>query len=312
VPLQGERILMTGMTGQVGASLALGLAPLNEIWGLARYSKPGSREAVEAMGIHPVVADYTTGDLSGVPDDCTYVIHVAADTDPETIEIGLEQNAFGPGRLFDHCRRAKAWFYTSTTGVYWDHPDPYYRYKETDRVGGSTRVTTRFHYGTSKLAGEVVTRSLSQLHGVPAVLARLNVSYGRGGNGGLPGVLIDNLLAGQPITVNADWPMVCGPIHEDDLVEHVGPLLDSAVVGGNIVNWAGDEAVALEEFAPYIADLLGVPCRFEPTTVTRAYPRATDNTKRVSITGPNRVHWRDGFARVIADRHPELSIGARG
>ena len=54
-------------------------------------------EAVEALGITPVVCDYTTGDFSGVPDDFDYVFHAAADVFPVDIETGLRQNAEGTG-----------------------------------------------------------------------------------------------------------------------------------------------------------------------------------------------------------------------
>jgi UDP-glucuronate 4-epimerase len=145
--LTGQRILMTGMTGQVGGSLATQLAPENEVFGLARYTASGSRERVESMGVIPIVGDYTTGDFTGVPSDVDYVIHVAADCVPESIDEGIRQNAEGTGLLLNHCPKAKGWFYTSTTGVYWDHPDDQYAYRETDRCGGSTRVTRDFITG---------------------------------------------------------------------------------------------------------------------------------------------------------------------
>ena len=88
--LKNARLLMTGLTGQLAGSIAAILAPHNEIYGLARYSKPGSREAVEALGITPIVCDYTSGDFSGVPDDFDYVFHAAADVFPVDIETGLK------------------------------------------------------------------------------------------------------------------------------------------------------------------------------------------------------------------------------
>ena len=133
--LKNARLLMTGLTGQLAGSIAAILAPQNEIYGLARYSKPGSREAVEALGIIPLVCDYTSGDFTGVPDDFDYVFHAAADVFPADIETGIRQNAEGTGLLLNHLNRARAWIYVSTSGVYWDHPDPWYAYQETDRCG---------------------------------------------------------------------------------------------------------------------------------------------------------------------------------
>ena len=93
---------MTGLTGQLAGSIAAILAPHNEIYGLARYSKPGSKEAVEALGIIPIVCDYTSGDFTGVPNDFDYVFHAAADVFPADIETGLKQNAEGTGLLLHH------------------------------------------------------------------------------------------------------------------------------------------------------------------------------------------------------------------
>ena len=55
--LKNQKILMTGTTGQVGESLALGLAPHNEVWGLARYSKSGSRETLGTLILNQPARD---------------------------------------------------------------------------------------------------------------------------------------------------------------------------------------------------------------------------------------------------------------
>lgn len=306
--LAGRRIALTGVTGQVGGSLAAGLAGRNDVIGLARFTRPGSREEVAALGVTPVECDYTWGDFADVPDDVDVVVHVAADTNPGTLDIGIEQNAIGTGRLFHHFRSAQAWFYTSTTGVYWDHPDDQYAYKEGDRCGGSTRVTERFHYGTTKFAGEAVAQTMSVIHDVPLVMARLNWSYGRAGYGGLPGALVDMILNGIPIEVHRDWRLMGSPIHEDDLVASLGPLVAAAAVGGFVVNWAGDEAISHVELAEYIGSVIGVAPTFKEVTTSSVYPRITDNTRRRAVAGPCRVSWKDGVRRIIAERHPELEL----
>ena len=308
--LKNSRVLMTGMTGQVGGSIAAQLAPHNEIHGLARFSKPDAKQSVEAMGIHPIACDYTEGDFAGVAQDYDYVLHVAADVYPSTIDVGVRQNAEGTGLLFNHLHKAKAWIYVSTTGVYWDHPDPWYRYKETDRLGGSTRITDRFAYGTSKFAGEAVARTLSRIHGVPLTIPRLNWSYGTHGHGGLPVGLMTRLAAGEPININPDWEMVGGPIHEDDLSEHIEGFLDAASVGGTITNWAGDDAVSVEQVVPWLANEMGVTYAFNPTREATGYPRATDNTKREALVGKCRVAWQDGFRRILNERFPQFAGGS--
>ena len=62
--LQDQKILITGMTGQIAFPMAAYLAEHNEVWGIARFSAEGSRERVEAAGIHTEVVDVADGDFS--------------------------------------------------------------------------------------------------------------------------------------------------------------------------------------------------------------------------------------------------------
>ena len=49
-----RKILITGLTGQIGHPVARYLARDNEVWGVARYSADGSRERAEAIGVHQI------------------------------------------------------------------------------------------------------------------------------------------------------------------------------------------------------------------------------------------------------------------
>jgi nucleoside-diphosphate-sugar epimerase len=300
--LHNSRVLMTGVTGQVAGALAGTLAADNEVFGLARFSRPGSRAAVTDLGVTPIACDYTTGTLDGVPDDVDYVLHAGADLAPVDLETGLRQNADATGLLFNHFRSAKAWLYVSTAAVYWDHPDPWYAYRETDRCGGSARVTARTAYGISKFAGEAVARTLSRIHGVPLTVARLNWPYGPSGRGGLLGLVTSWVAAGQPVPHSPDWDLVGSPIHQDDLADQIGPLFAAATVGGTVVNWSGDETIVVEDVAAWVADRLGTTCSFTEWDEVIANPCNLDPTKRRSITGPCRVSWQDGLSRLIEQR----------
>jgi nucleoside-diphosphate-sugar epimerase len=302
--LKNKRLLMTGLTGQLAGSIAQILAPHNEVYGLARYSKPGSKEAVEALGITPIVCDYTSGDFEGVRDDYDYVFHAAADVFPADIETGLKQNAEGAGLLLNHLKKAKAWIYVSTSGVYWDKPGSWDVYYETDRCGGSTRINTRFAYGTSKFAGEAVARTLSRIHNVPLTIARMNWSYGTVSFGGAPVRIIDRVAKGEPIPIRPEWEMVGCPIHEEDMADHLDAFFDGASVGGTVTNWAGDEAISVENYAPWLADLLGTTVTWSEMTDIIAYPRNLSPEKRLSLTGPCKIKWQDGFKRIVEQRYP--------
>ena len=61
--LSGEKVLITGPAGQIAFPMAASLAADNEVWGIARFSEPGSRQRVEDAGIRTVVCDLAGGDL---------------------------------------------------------------------------------------------------------------------------------------------------------------------------------------------------------------------------------------------------------
>ncbi len=307
--LNGKKVLITGHTGQIAAAVAQYLAPRCELWGLARYSRPGSMEATQKWGVKPVKGDFCTGDMAGVPDDFDYVVHFAANTYPKTQDIGMVDNAEGAGLLMHHCRSAKAFLHVSTTGVYSRNPDHYHKYVETDRIGGSTDYSP--NYGGSKAAGEGVVRTLSRILNMPATIARMNVAYGGPqDDGGLPGGMLEKLAAGEPIRIPASWPCLHMPIHEDDISEQIEPLLAAAQVGANILNWGGDDVVSVEEFTDYMAGLTGLTPKYAKTDEDPLPQGALDNTKRLKFIGPCKVKWRDGMRRMVAARHPELPLKA--
>jgi len=48
--MRGSKILITGPTGQVAAPIARALAADNEVWGIARFTNPATRESLEQAG----------------------------------------------------------------------------------------------------------------------------------------------------------------------------------------------------------------------------------------------------------------------
>lgn len=303
--LQGRRILLTGLTGQVGGTFADALAPHNEVFGLARFSRPGSREHAEARGVRTILGDLAENRLDGLPENLDLVIHLAANTKPGTAEVAMRENAEGTGFLMHRCRHAKGFIYVSNNSLYADHPDPMHRYVESDHVGGSSPHSA--NYGPSKLAGEGVARFLCRLYELPTLIARLNVSYGSVyDDGGLPGNLLEALLTERPIKLAKSRTTTMSPIHETDMLGHLEPMARACSVPATIVNWGGEEAVSIEAMARYMADLIGVEPRFEFTDEGVVPNRITDPTFGRALGFEWRVPWRDGIRRMIAARHPEL------
>jgi UDP-glucuronate 4-epimerase len=98
--------------------------------------------------------------------------------------------------------------------------------------------------------------------------------------------------------------MVGCPINEIDMADHLEPFFDGATVGGTVTNWGGDDAISVERYVPWVAEQLGTSYSLTDMTEIIAYPRNLDPAKRISLTGPCRVKWQDGFRRIIEQRFP--------
>jgi nucleoside-diphosphate-sugar epimerase len=301
--MNGEKILVTGPAGQIAFPLCRHLARDNEVWGIARFGDPASRQRVEALGVTTRVVDLGAGQFGDLPDDFTYVLHLATFQGPGLdYDYALRTNAEGTGLLLHHCRIAKAALVMSTTSIYEPHADPWHAYTETDPLG-DTHSPFSPTYSVSKISEEAVARLCARTLELPVAIARMNASYGA--NGGLPAYQLDWLVAGQPIVVRWD-PCPYSPIHEDDINSQVDAMLGAASVPATVVNWGGDEQVSPQQWVPYFGELTGIA----PEIVVKELPGTQrgailDVTKRRAITGPCRVHWKDGMRRMLEERYPD-------
>ncbi|HEY4333344.1 MAG TPA: NAD(P)-dependent oxidoreductase [Ilumatobacteraceae bacterium] len=300
--MRDEKILITGVAGQIAFPMARFLAADNEVWGLARFSEAGSRERVEDAGITPVACDLATGDLSAVPDDFTLLIHLAAFQGPGLdYDLALAHNAEATGFVMEHCRAARAALVMSTHSVYRPHPDHTHVFRETDPLG-EANLQYCPTYSMAKIAQEAVARFCARAFDLPTTIARMNASYGP--NGGLPAMHADAVASGAAVTTRWD-PCPYSPIYEDDINTQVGALLAAASTPATIVNWAGDEAVTAQEWTEMAGFLLGKPATVVVTPVDGSLRGSiADVTRRASITGPCQVGWREGMRRTVAARHP--------
>ncbi len=121
--LSGEKILITGPAGRIAFGLARSLVADNEVWGIARFGDPQTREKVDAIGVTTRALDISSGDFGDLPTDFTYLLHIAADFNRDNYDQALRVNAEGTGFVMEHCRKAKAALVMSTVTVYKPHPD---------------------------------------------------------------------------------------------------------------------------------------------------------------------------------------------
>jgi UDP-glucuronate 4-epimerase len=297
--IRGAKILITGPTGQVAKPVACALAPDNEVWGIARFTDAAARAGLEKAGVRCETVNLAAGDFTGVPSDFDYVINLAVAKSGKW-DKDLAANAESIGLLMAHCREAKAFLHCSSAAVY-DPPDDDPR---TERAAlGDNHKFLFPTYSISKIAGEVVVRSMARALAVPTTIGRLNVPYGD--NGGWPFYHMEMMLGGIPIPVPPGGPARYNPIHEDDIIATIPKLLGVASVPATTVNWCGDQTVSLQEWCSYLGSLVGrEPVFAESEQALRGNP--TDVTRMHELIGATTVDWRDGMRRMAAKFHPEL------
>jgi nucleoside-diphosphate-sugar epimerase len=293
-------LLVTGVSGQIAGALARNLAQNHEVWGIARFGDATKRRACDEAGVITRSVDLAEPDFGDLPDDFDHVLHLAVHQGTGTNwDYAVEVNAVGTGLLLAHFSKVRSALVLSTTGVYRPHPDPWHRYVETDPLGDPTSPSTPT-YGVSKVSQEAVARFCARQFDIPVVIGRMNASYGPGG--GLPAKHIDRLIAGETIVVRSD-PAPYSPIYEDDIADHSLALLDAAAVPATIVNFGGDEVVTAQQWIAYAAELLGVEPKIDIVPIPGSQPGiALDVTKRISLTGPDKVHWKEGIRRTVEAR----------
>lgn len=300
--VRNEKILITGPAGQIAFPLAASLAHDNEVWGIARFSEEGSRERCDTAGITTRTVDLAAGNYDDVPDDFSYVLHLAAylGNKPD-YDTALTINAEGTGLLMQHCRKAKAVLVMSTGSVFKPHDDPWHPYLENDPMGDGSLPAVPT-YSISKIAQEAVARTMSRALALPLVIARMNVGYGR--NGGLPAFHLDQIVAGGSINVRWD-PSPYSPIHEDDIYAQTEALLDAASVPGTIVHWGGDEPVSIQQWCEHLGELTARIPGLAVVPVPGTHKGVVlDHARRRAITGPCTVGWREGMTRMYHARYP--------
>lgn len=309
--LCGEKILMTGASGVVGLPIASELAKHNEVWAIARFSSGADapaalnassvpREVLEARGIRTRRVDLAAPDFSEVPDDFGFVLHFAHTRLGSEFQRAIQVNAVGAGHVLQHCRRARAALVISSAAIYSPKADPYALLREDDDLG---KASTPWAPSSpvSKVSLEAIARFCAEAFGLRTTIARLNTIYG--GFGGLPVMDMDSVVAGRAVRAVAE-PNVHSPIHMDDVLEQIEPLLDAASSKALLVNWAGDEVVTTREWCEQAARLCGRAAQIEVASIPGILAgNAVDVTRRRAITGPCRRAFAPSFEAIYHERH---------
>jgi nucleoside-diphosphate-sugar epimerase len=317
--ISGERILVTGVTGTIGSALALHLAGDNDVWGVARFADTtvraketyravatpaptwgtASREVLEAAGVTVRAVDLAAGDLGDLPDDFTYLVHLAwLRADLAHLDDALRANVEGAGLVLQHCRRAKAALVMSGMGIYSANDDPWWEYREHDPVGrGATAYAPTSP--ACKLGLESVARFCARAFDLPTVITRLNTLTGLPAT--FPAMHVQAVMSGQTMTAPSD-PTPHTPIHIDDMKWMLEPLLDAASTPALVTNWCGDDVTTVQQWMNDAAAWSGKEAHLVVQPVAGSPPgSAADPTRRRSITGPCRTTFADTFRTLFTD-----------
>lgn len=309
--LTDEKILITGASGAVGLPIATRLAQDNEVWAIARFGA-GERAAstlnatsvgadvLEARGIRTRRVDLAAPSLDELPDDFTYVLHLAHTRLGAEFQRAIQVNAIGAGHVLAHCRKAKAALVMSSAAIYSPKPDPFALHVEDGDLG---KASTPWAPSSpvSKVSLEAVARFCAEAFGLPTTIARLNTIYGA--FGGMPVMHMDDVVAGRTVHAVSE-PNVHSPIHMDDVFDQLEALLDAASPQALLVNWAGDEVVTTRQWCEQAAVLCGRPAKIEVASIPGILAgNAVDVSRRRSLTGPCRRAFEPSFAEIYRARH---------
>jgi nucleoside-diphosphate-sugar epimerase len=315
--ISDERVLVTGVTGTIGHELAVYLAQNNDVWGLARFGDTATREretyhavatppppqvsasrqALEKAGVTLRQVDLASGEFGDLPDDFTYVLHLAwLRADLAHLEPALKANVEGAGLLLQHCRRAKAALVMSGMGVYSGNDDPWWAYRETDPIGrGATAYAPTSP--ACKLGVESVARFCARAFDLPVVISRLNTLTGLKAT--FPAMHIDAVMGGRTMVAPSN-PTPHSPIHIEDMKWMLEPLLDAAATTACITNWCGDDVTTVQQWVEDAARWTGREGRLEIQSVPGSPAGAlADPTRRRSITGPCRQRFDESFRQLF-------------
>lgn len=305
IELTGQRILLTGVTGQVAGPLARTLvAAGNTVYGTSRFADPAARDAVAATGVVPVRADFETGDLDEIPADLDYVLHLAVSKDQD-FERALAANAEGTALLIEKVAGVKGFLHCSSCAVY--EPNGHTAHVETDPLGDNHRAMGFLPtYSISKIAAESAARYAAKRFDVPVVIARLDVPYGP--THGWMSFHLQMARHGMKVGVHPDAPNTHCLLHDDDLVSSLPFLLARAAVPAPTFNWCNPEIVSIEAWCEELTRLTGVPIELETTTASIP-PNPVDSTKLLALGWQPQVSWRDGLRRLVETSYPDLVKG---
>ena len=254
--LRGEKVLITGPAGRIALGIARSLAADNEVWGIARFSDPATREQVEALGVTTRTARPGRAATSATCRPTSPTCCTSRPTSAPTTTSGrCGSTPKAPGFILEHCRQAKAALVMSTLSVYKPHPDPWHAFREDDPLGdvdaaGSAAATRCRRSPARQWRATAPARSACPSRSPAWARPTATPAACR------PGTSTRSPRASR------SWRggIRCRTRRSTKTTSAISSklLVDAATVPATIVNWCGDEPVSVQEWSAYFGELLGV------------------------------------------------------
>ena len=264
--LEGDLVVL-GVGGKIGPSLArmarrasdLAGVP-RRILGVARFSSPTVRDALESQGIETIPCDLLDRSALNALPDVPNVLYLAAmkfgSTGQEATTWAM--NCYLPGMVCEKFRASRIVAY-STGNVYAMSPPA------SGGPGEDGPLLPIGDYAMSCLGRERIFSYFSRSLGIPVALLRLNYAHEM-----RYGVIVDlaqQVLAGRPIDVTMGY---FNAIWQGDSNAMTLRALDHAASPPRVVNLAGPETLSARRVAGRLGELLGRPVTFLGTEAADA------------------------------------------
>ncbi|MGL6344167.1 MAG: dTDP-4-dehydrorhamnose reductase [Waterburya sp.] len=288
------RILLTGITGQVGQELQQTLTSLGEVISVSRQDLDLSQPAQITAKIAEIKPNVIVNAAA----------YTAVDKSETETELAMAINATAPKAIAQAAQDIGATLMHISTDYVFNgkHYTPYLETDQTDPLGV---------YGKSKLLGEIGVRENCDSH----IILRTAWVYGSRGHGNFVKTMLKLGKDREELKVVAD--QIGSPTWSYDIAVAITQLLDKSFQDANIqgtyhftnsgvASWY-DFAIAIFEeakelgFPLKIARVLPITTAEYPTPTQRPAYSVLSKVKITETLGVYPPHWRESLRKMLAE-----------
>lgn len=284
------KILLTGITGQLGQELLKTLSAVGEVRGVDRNTLDLAQPETIRNAIASVQPDVIINASA----------YTAVDKSESEPELAMAVNGTGVGVIAQEAHQVNARLIHVSTDYVFDgtqsHP-----YRETDTTNPLGV------YGKSKLAGEEAIRQV----GGDAIILRTAWVYGVGGSGNFVKTMLRLGSDREELRVVTD--QVGSPTWTGDLAAAIASLVQLNIPSGTyhytnsgVASWY-DFAIAIFEeaqelgFSLKVQRVTPISTAEYPTPARRPAYSVLSCAKIAAVLGTYPPHWRQGLRQMLRD-----------